>query len=325
VTWKRRLALGGVGLFALIVVGSGVLWFLKPWVPDIPFTDPGPTGKRIVKSGLFANYFPSKAAGRGPAVMMLGGSGGGIGDARAAIDMQSKGFSVLMPSYFGAPGQRGNLERIRLETFDRALVWLRSQPQVDPHRMAVIGHSKGAEAALLVGVRHPELGAVVAVAPSSYVWPGISWNSLWADSSWTSNGRPLPALPYGPLHFKTLLGDIGRLYSEGLEKRARHPDAAIPVERIEAHVLLVCGEADALWPSCPMARQLKARAGKAGDTVRVLAYAGAGHRVFGPPVRLEEGFHARFAGGTPAADTAARTDGWPKVIDFLRRHLARTE
>jgi dienelactone hydrolase len=320
--WKRRLFIVAGALIALIVVGGGILWILKPWVPDIVLTEPGPTGERIVTRGVFANYFPAKDAEHGPALMLLGGSEGGIGESITSVAraLQKEGFSVLSPSYFGAPGQPGNLELVPLETFDRALGWLSSR--VGTERIAVVGQSKGAEAALLVGVRHPELRAVVASAPSSYAWPGIDWESFKADASWTSDGEPLPVLPYGPFRLSAMLrGDIGRVYVEGLEQRAKYPDAAIAVEKIRAPVLLVCGEDDDLWPACPMSRQLRTRAATSGDRpVRVLAYEGAGHHVFGPPVALDHPSLARF-GGTPSGNNAARTDAWPKLIEFLRTHL----
>ena len=54
-----------------------------------------------------------------------------------------------------------------LELFDRALGWLKAQEEVDGARLAIVGGSKGAEAALIVASRHPELRAVVAGMPSS--------------------------------------------------------------------------------------------------------------------------------------------------------------
>ena len=324
-TWKRKLVIAVAAIVVLIIIGASALWFLKPWKPKIEITDPGPTGRRIVEKGVFANYFPASGDGSGAAVMILGGSEGGIGDntTRSAIDLQKRGFSVLTPSYFGAPGQPSSLQLVELETFDRALDWLRGRREVDEDRIAVIGHSKGAEAALLIGTKHPELAAVVASAPSSYVWPGINWDGFGAEPSWTSDGRPLPVLPYGPWRISVLLGDAGRLYEEGLEKRAQHADAAIAVAKIASEVLLVCGELDALWPACPMAREMKQRASKpGGPSVRVLAYERAGHRVFGPPVPNPDHPSLKRWGGEPADNNAARADAWPKVIDFLRTHAA---
>lgn len=321
-SWRRRIAFGLAGLFVLILVAGAVLWWLKPWVPDVVLTAPGATGRRIDERGLIANYYPARAK-HGPGVLMLGGSGGGIGRryTRNAISLQSKGFSVLIPSYFGAPGQPKSLELVPLETFDRALDWLGKQREVNPNRLAVVGHSKGAEAALLVGVRHPELRAVVAGSPSSVAWDGIDWaNPINPEPSWTSNGRPLRSLSYALfLPWRS----VGRGYEEGLKDLDRHPDAAIPIERITAPVLLVCGEADTLWPSCDMSRRLSSRAAEdGGPRVTLLTYKRAGHSAFGP--RLPKGdpdLSDRWSGGTAEANNEARTKSWPLVVGFLRSHL----
>lgn len=321
-SWRRRVGFGLVGLLALTLIASAVVWWLKPWVPDLVLTAPGKTGERIDERGLFANYYPADRK-RGPGVLLLGGSGGGIGSryTRVAIDLQSKGFSVLLPSYFRAPGQPASLELVPLETFDRALDWLRRRPEVDPKRMAVVGHSKGAEAALLVGVRHPELRAVVAGAPASVVWDGVDWsNPINPDSSWTSDGKPLTSLPYALFR---PWRPIGRGYEDGLKNLDRHRGAEIQIERVKAHVLLVCGETDTLWPSCDMSRRLRSRAGEEGSPrVTVLAYEHAGHSAFGP--RLPEGhpdLSDRWSGGTAAANNEARAKSWPLVVDFLRTQV----
>lgn len=318
-SWRRRVAFGLAGLFGLVLVAGAVLWWLKPWVPDIVFTAPGPTGRRINERGVFANYFPARAK-RGPGVLLLGGSGGGISrfSTVEAIDLQAKGFSVLSPSYFGGPGQSETLELVSLETFDRALDWLGRQPEVDPKLMAVVGHSKGAEAALLVGVRHPELRAIVAGAPSSVVWDGVDWsNPINPESSWASNGKPLQSLPYSLFRpWRPVKGG----YEDGLKELDRHRDAAIPIERVKAPVLLVCGEADTLWPACPMGRQLRARA----DGITLLAYEHAGHSAFGPRLPdADPDLSDPWSGGTAAANNATRAKSWPLIIDFLRSHLER--
>jgi uncharacterized protein len=322
-TLRRKILIACAGLLTLVIVVAGVLWILKPWVPDMVLVEPGPTGQRVNERGVYANYFPAKGTSRGPAVLVLGGSDGGIQTPikRSALDLQAAGFHVLTPSYFGAPGQPKQLELIPLETFDRALVWLRSRPEVDPNRIGVAGQSKGSEAALLIGVRHPELKAVIASAPTSAVWPGVAWDSFDAESSWTSSGRPLPVVPYGGV---PLFGDIGRVYREGIKNLGDHPDAAIAVERIRAPVLLVCGEEDDLWPACPMARQLNERSEeKGGPSVQVLGYRGAGHSVFGPAVPRTHELYQRLArwGGTPEGTNRARADAWPKVIEFLKSQL----
>lgn len=324
---RRRiqiLILVVVGLLAVTLVG---LWAVKPWVPPIEIVDPGPTGRRIDEAGVFANYYPAEEAPKG-AILLIGGSLGGITEYvdRAARSLQQHGYSVLAASYFGSPGQPRTLERIPLETFDRAVEWLISQPEAPAGRLAVMGTSKGAEAAPLIALRHPGIQAVVAAAPSSAVWPGIDWYSLDAlnaDSSWTSGGEPLPHLPYASLHPAILVGDLGRLYRDAVERVADHPAAAIPIEDLEAPVLLICGEMDRLWPACPMSRQLRARAEAAGGPpVTVLAYERVGHASLEPPyTHPDVGPDPRWGGSAEDAN-AAMADSWGIVLDFLDEHVA---
>lgn len=312
-------AIGAGGIVTLLLLIGTVLVVWKPWVLPIEMALPGATGHRVAIQHQPANYYPVDPTGAHPAILLLGGSEGGLGSATTtmALALQQAGYAVLHPSYFRAPGQTKALVRVPIERFDAALAWLGSQPGVDGSRIGIVGGSKGAEAALLVASRHPELKAVVAGMPSSVVWPGFSWEMTRVEgSSWTIAGHDVPSLPFGKGSF---LQGIGSVYVNGLIALPQHPDAAIPIERSTAPVLLICGGADTLWPSCPMARQLAARTPR----VTVLAYNDAGHGVFGVPLAAADPKLARLGtlGGTPAANNAARQDGWPKVLAFLANAL----
>jgi len=313
--WAKWLAIGGGAIFALLVLIGIGLWIWKPWVPPVVLTEPGTTGRRVAIEGRPANYFPPPATGTHPGILILGGSEGGLGSATTVMAraLQAEGYAVVHPSYFRAPGQSKALVRIPVEGFDAALDWLGHQPGVDASRLAIIGGSKGAEAALLVASRHPELKAVVAGMPSSVVWPGFSWEMTKVEgSSWMAGGRDIPALAYGQGSFQE---GIISVYRAGLNNLAAHPETAIQIERSPALVLLICGEADSLWPSCQMARQIAAR----DSRVQLLAYKDAGHGVFGVPVASDDPKLAKLGdlGGTPAGNNAARHDSWPKLLAFL--------
>ena len=298
---------------ACLAVASSSMLLAQMKAPPVQVADPGNTGRRITEAGLVANYFP--AGNKSPAILVLGGSEGGMwtGLARIAQLLQAEGFSTLQLSYFRAPGQNPKLEMIPLEYFATALQWMTRQPEVDPQRLAILGISRGAEAALLVATRHPELKAVVAAMPSSVLWAGVSWEDMtFPPNAWSEGGKPLPNMPND------------ESFGAALSKLAERPQMIIPVERIAGAVLLPCGEADTLWPGCLMARQVESRAREhKRPQVTVLAYADAGHQGFGPPFADNAPGLPNLAsmGGTPQGNNAARADGWEKTKAFLRRVL----
>lgn len=113
-------------------------------------------------------------------------------------------------------------------------------------------------------------------------------------------------------------------FDNALATLPQHPDTAIAVERASGPVLLVCGGKDTLWPSCPMAQTLAARAQMAGrPQVQLLVYPEAGHGVLGAPVGADDPDIKTWSrlGGSPAANAAARTDAWPKILAFLHQAL----
>src|SRR5258706_1037580 len=121
--------------------------------------NPGYEGVRVNNDGVFANFFRANTRNKAPAVLLLAGSEGGLspGEAPEIKGLTAAGFNVLYLCYFGCPGTPTHLVAVPLETFDRGLAFLRVQPSVDPARIAILGESKGAEAALLVGARDPKV------------------------------------------------------------------------------------------------------------------------------------------------------------------------
>lgn len=151
-----------------------------------------------------------------------------------ALALQPEGFSVLQMAYFGAPGQPVALERIPLELFDKGLDWLKAQPDVDQRKIAALGASKGAEAALLVATRRPDLRAVVAGMPTSVVWKGINWASDGQSpySSWTVADQEIPTMPYSLWNPAEGIISVYRSVEDpSLSEQA--DNAAIPIEQAQ--------------------------------------------------------------------------------------------
>lgn len=271
-------------------------------------------------------YLPVGRTGRGPAVLVLGGSEGAmVGSTYEARDLARRGYVALALAYFRAPGVPDQLVDVPLEYFGSALAMLAARTDVDPSRIGVMGTSKGGEAALLVASTFPQVHAVVAGVPSNVVWQGINAaNRSDPRGSWSLGGKPVAFVPYDMSAPFTSIHD---LYARSLATLPAHQDAVIPVERIRGPVMLVCGQADTIWPSCQMSDAVagRLRAHRFGFAVQQSSYPRAGHAAFGLPI--PDGNPAKAMlnalGGDAEGNDAARTASWGKAIAFLNSALKR--
>ncbi|CAN5453139.1 acyl-CoA thioester hydrolase/BAAT C-terminal domain-containing protein [soil metagenome] len=293
-----------------------------PLAPAPAAPTPAPATEIIRTPELVAEYFATDPAKASPgAVIVLGGSEGGLNGSRGlARKLAAEGFAAIAVSYFGEEGQLEKLDQVPIEPVDRALAWLAARPEIHGP-IAVVGVSKGAELALLTASRNPAIKAVVVGVPSNVVWAGIDRTGGVVGSSWTAGGVPLP---YAHYDFSKGFTNILNLYNDSLPHAG--PETEIPVETIAGPVLMISGDADTMWPSGEMANRIEARLRAHGFAwpVTNLVYRGAGHAVFGAPVRADApGLqNALYVGGTIDGLVAARADGWPRVLAFLREALA---
>lgn len=321
----------GIGCLVIILalVGAGAwFWFTREPRP-IVVAEAGDGGERIMLGETPANFYPGAGEGPRPAILLLGGSEGGLKDFRNAYARQlaAEGYSVLYPGYTATAEANRAFNMVPLEIFDGALDWLAARPDIAEGPVAAIGHSKGAEGALLLASRDPRIGAVVAAMPSDVVWQGFSFDQIdMSDlkSSWSAGGKPVPYARYEMLTWYEWASGATMLdMFEGSRAAAEgQADARIAIERIEVPVMLICGEQDNLWPGCDMARNLRERAAAAGGPeIELLAYEDAGHWGFGSATDLAEGDKRYLGrmGGSEEADMAAREDQWPKILAFLER------
>lgn len=237
------------------------------------------------------------AAASAPAAVLLIGGSGGSEPSYGGEALAREGIAALSVAYFGQPGLPGQLRGISLEYFFSALRVLREAlgPGVP---LAVLGMSRGSEAALLTAIHSGiGVGAVVATVPGNVVaggWPP-------GGPAWLLDVRPLPYVDHsGP--------------------RCEDPAALIPVELVPCPILLVAAGADRVWPSAAMARALSRRLRERGDAHghTVLEYPDAGHSLGYLVPRLPSGLLPADLDDEPA-DRAARADAWPKVVEFIRR------
>lgn len=271
----------------------------------------------IREGGLVASLWLPEAAEPAPGILLLGGSGGGIGwQDHVGERLASQGFAALALGYFGLEGLPDELERIPLEYIQHGLTFLRLQPRVDRQRLGVVGVSKGGELALLLASKHPEVRAVVAFVPSGLVWQSVA-SGFPDSSSWSYHGDEVPYVPYGSVEQPRGIIDF---YRAGIEQATPEALAAatIPVEEINGPILLLSGRDDNLWPSTDLSERVVARLSERGFShpVEHRAYENAGHLIS----RVRDDDVSR-RGGTDEGNRKAQLDARGRMMAFLREHL----
>ncbi len=254
--------------------------------------------ERPATTGIYGDlYLPARTTVRRPAVLVIGGSEGGLSTAFLARSLTAHGYPTLALAYFDEPGLPSTLRAIPLEYFARAATLLARQPSVDPAHVLVWGTSHGSEAALPLGADYPHLvHGVIAGSPSNHVSGGYPDSD---QPAWTQHGVAVPDAP----------------------------DSVIPVEQINGPVVTICGGQDNLWSSCRFAQAITTRrtAHHVPFTDVALSYPAAGHSVGGAagyfPITTSTVTtatrEATDFGGTIAADAAANGEAHTQVLHFL--------
>jgi hypothetical protein len=290
------------------VAASSVVESRDPGDGDVETTE-------VRAGGLVADVFVPPGPGPHPAVLLLGGSGGGIGWQRYMGKLLAeRGIAAMALAYFGMDGLPSELERVPVEYVEHGLTWLRLQPEIDSTRIGVAGVSKGGELALLIASLRPELRAVAAFVPSGYVFQSIA-NGFPRTSSWTYRGRDVPFVAYGRVESPRDLADY---YRAGIEQADSLEAATIAVERINGPVLLLSGESDTLWPSSDLSRAVVGRLLAHGfaHEVEHVAYPEAGHLI--SSIREED---STARGGTESGNRKAQVDAQRRFLEFFERTL----
>jgi len=263
--------------------------------------------KEVTENGLVADLFTDASVQPRKTIIMLGGSEGGKSWSRIKRPIEvlvQRGYSVLSLAYFRSQGLPRSLEEIPLEYFEKAFDWLSTRTGIVPNEYAILGGSKGAEVALLLGSKYPQVKAVIAFSPSCVVWQGIPANRFEigkeVKSSWSCKGKSVPFLPY-PSSIKKLdllLLRLGKMHKEALRNTKRVREATIQVENIQGAILLISGERDRLWPATAMSEQIMSRLTAKG---------------FDHP-------YEHIAYNTGHNGIVMNRDCWRKIFDFLQEH-----
>lgn len=141
-----------------------------------------------------------RGAGPFPAVLLITGSGTQDRDETIfghkpffvlADRLTKNGVAVLRVDDPGAGGSTGDVENATIEVHARdaeaGLAFLATQPQVDPKRLGLIGHSEGGIIAAVVASRSKDVGFVVSLAGTGV--PGGELIALQVEAILRAQGK----------------------------------------------------------------------------------------------------------------------------------------
>lgn len=256
--FRRILVRTVIGIVALVLCLATLLAGWMWYVIASHDTETLPVRHGQVDSQLFARDGAPQ-----PLLVGLGGSEGGNSWASDAWAPQrerflSQGYAMLTLGYFGSPDTPERLDRISLDAVMDAIDRAAADPRIDGRCVVLLGGSKGAELALSLASREPEIRGVVALVPGDGVFAGLT--DALTTSSWTWRNEPLPFLPVpwnvtGDL----IVGNLRAVFAASRAALPEHPDAAIAVENINGPILFVSATKDEMWPSSEMSDAMMKR------------------------------------------------------------------
>ena len=290
----------------------------------------------VQENGLVAEFFYPQKQTQLPTVILIGGSGGGISwQSLLSGLLASKGYAALALAYFNMPGLPETLEEIPVEYFKSAVDWLSSRKEVDNKKIAVLGGSKGAELALLLGAVYEQIGVVIAMCPASVVFQGIGAEDIpeYPKSSWSMGGEPLPFVPIEiddelmqQFYSENAKGiAVLDCYLKPLNNSSAVEKAVIKVENINGPVLLLSGSDDKMWPSKQMSEMVVERLKEHSFSFPYnhVSFEDAGHNIsppgYYPTTHLNDDIMA--VGGNPQKNGRAQAEAWKVTLSFLSKHL----
>jgi dienelactone hydrolase len=257
-------------------------------------------------AGFVGTLCVPTSAGKHPALLLLGGSGGGDHLAPFASRFAARGYVAGSVAYFGLPGLPSRLELIPVEIVGNALDRIAERADVDPERVGILGVSKGGEFALLAASTYPRIGAVVSIVGSPFAWSRLPRGPREGfASSWTAAGK---ITPFAPVERLAMRSSGWEGYEASIrQNRVAVERAMFRLENVRGPILFLAAGDDRVWDSKTQAEigmaYLKAHQHVYAD--KMVSYPSVGH--------------AFMFGGSPAVAELA----WPEIDTFLAKALTR--
>lgn len=204
--------------------------------------------------------------GQGKQQALIVGLGGSEGGNAWASDYWKKtrdqfianGYAFLAIGYFKANGAPDTLNKIAIDAVYNAIKMAADTKHVNTKNIAIIGGSRGADLALLLGSYYSDIHCVVSIVGSNAVFPGHT--NHFSTPCWIYQGKELPFVPVNDASVPYLMKrDLRGAFEAMLNDTVAVEKASIKVERIKGPVLFLSATKDEICPSVSMAETMMAR------------------------------------------------------------------
>lgn len=292
---------------------------------QVYYREEGVTESQVDADGVVGTYHEPSGSTSGPALLNLHGSDGGDFSDMGAL-FAGEGYPTLTLQYIDTERESlpDEAELIPLDYFDRAIEWLLNRQRVDG-RLGIHGHSIGMTIGLILATRREVVETVAGTNGFDFV------TDFGGGSILQEDGEPLEALAARPVD--TERTQRGRQWAPAWQTRyeslsdERREAVTIPVEEVDASVLLITGEDDALVPSTAAAERIVGRLEAHENTYSIehRSYTDAGHVILSPyrPTQNRDFDPANGweLGGTTRGAARADEQSWERRLSWFDDHL----
>ncbi|MCE7044432.1 acyl-CoA thioester hydrolase/BAAT C-terminal domain-containing protein [Dyadobacter sp. CY312] len=198
-----------------------------------------------------------------PLVVGLGGSEGGNAWGtdrweKVRNEFTEKGYAFLAVGYFGCKGTPEILDRIAVDDVYKAIAAAKKQKNVSKGGVAVVGGSRGADLALLLGSYYSDINCVIGMSSSHAVFPGHTQE--FNSSCWTFDGKELSFIPVNEESVPFLMKrDLRGAFETMMKDSVAEQKAMIKVEKIKGAILLLSATSDEIIPAVKMGEKMISR------------------------------------------------------------------
>ena len=256
-------------------------------------------------------------------IIELKGSTGGLDELKAAL-LASHGFATLALAYFGYDDLPHDISSLILDVdyFEEAADWLLRHPQVNSNfGLGLVGISLGAEMAMHLAALRKDVKVVVCNSPPQL-------NVLFPVNV---KGKICKCQEIQPNLIK-IEDNVSLVLRDCFSPVPVDQDISegrIPVENIDAPMLLLCGAGDKNMSQpdyCWRIHETMENHGK-GSQCSVVVYPDAGHVIDVPYFpNIPQVFHGQYKvyvayGGETKAHAYAQIDAWCKTLQFLQKNF----